>query len=356
MEKFNIIPIFVPHLGCPNDCVFCNQRRISGTEIFDINNSKNEIRKYLEYYSGRENIELAFYGGSFTLIDLDIQVDLLEYALLLKNKGSINRIRISTRPDSIDQHIIKRLQKYKVDTVELGVQSLDPDVLNATKRNHTNTDLFYTYKLLRDSGFTVGLQQMIGLPDDTIEKSVDTALKIADLNPDFVRIYPTLVIKNTELEEMYLKEEFQPLSLEEAIKISTIVKLIFEANEIPVIRLGLQSSKDLQFGVSVVAGPHHDAIGELVETNILTEVIINNIDLSNFESTIQAQPILISQIVGQRATGKDKLLKYYNIKNIKFIPDTNIEEDTLIIGNKHLNIRKAKKLLLEEYINVFKKY
>ena len=357
MAKYNIIPIFVPHMGCPNDCVFCNQRKISGTTDFDINNSIKEIEKYLDIYSYTNDIELAFYGGSFTMIDKNVQEELLSIGLKLKTENKISKIRVSTRPDGITEDTIKRLKKYTVDTVELGVQSLDKSVLIASKRNHTEEDLYKAYSLLRNNDFIIGLQQMIGLPNDTMEKSIDTALKIVNLRPDFVRIYPTLVIKDTELENMYYSGTYKPLSLDDAIEISSRLLLIYDQYNLPVIRLGLQSSKDLQPGSNVVAGPHHDAIGEMVRTHILTSIFILKIKSLNENSKIISSPQNISQLVGQKGMGKNKLLKHYGVKNLKMSYDKSMDsiitiEDT----NQYIDLNEGKKTLSKEWIDVFKKY
>lgn len=208
MKKEYVIPVFVPHLGCPNDCVFCNQKSISGQKK---NITKEDARKTIDYFL--ENIkdkegekEIAFFGGSFTGIDEKIQNELLELANEYIKKGQVSSIRISTRPDYINKEILKRLKKYKVKTIELGVQSANNYILNRAERGHTFEDVKKASKLIRWYGFNLGHQMMVGLPDSTRIDEINTAKALIKLKPKMVRIYPVLVIKGTKLEEEYKME------------------------------------------------------------------------------------------------------------------------------------------------------
>lgn len=316
MIKRYIIPIFVPHLGCPHDCVFCNQRRITNAS-HEIKREKvvDTIERYLSYFNRKALIEIAFYGGSFTAIDLSIQNQLLSLASTYKKKGLIDEIRISTRPDAITPDILDNLIKYQVNTIELGVQSLDKEVLRASARGHSCEEVYEAVELIRSYGFKLGLQMMIGLPTDNREKVWKTALQFVDMRPDYVRIYPTLVIRDTYLERLTDLNKYKPLSIKEAVDITTPLLALFYINEINVIRVGLQATENIQLGKDVVAGPFHPAFRQLVESNLYREIIdfylgkkkVNTLGES-FE--IFANEKEISNIVGQGSTN----ISYFNGK------------------------------------------
>lgn len=220
MKKQYIIPIFVPHLGCPNDCTFCNQRKISGQQR---NVTEEDVKKTIEYYldSFKEKnakVEVAFFGGSFTGIEPELQEKLLKAAYEFIKEKKVDSIRISTRPDYIDKTILKRLKKYKVKTIELGVQSTNDYILKKCKRGHTFADVKKASKLIRWYGFKLGHQMMVGLPESTLLDELNTAKDLAKLKPKMIRIYPVLVIKGTELEREYLAGNYEPLTVEQAVE------------------------------------------------------------------------------------------------------------------------------------------
>ena len=213
MKKLYIIPIFVPHLGCPNDCIFCNQKSISGQKK---NMTKEEAKKIIEDYlksinSEDAQIEIAFFGGSFTAIEKEKQEELLQLAYEYVKDGKVESIRISTRPDCIDKETLKRLKSYKVKTIELGVQSANDYILKRANRGHTFEDVKKASKLIRRYGFQLGHQMMVGLPESTKIDEINTAKALIKLKPKMVRIYPVLVVKNTKLEKEYENGEYQPL-------------------------------------------------------------------------------------------------------------------------------------------------
>lgn len=215
-----IIPIFVPHLGCPNDCTFCNQRKISGQQK---NITENDVRDTIEFYLNNFKekdayIEVAFYGGSFTGIDPELQEELLGVAYEYIKAKEIDGIRVSTRPDYIDKTVLKRLKKYKVKTIELGVQSTNNYILENCKRGHTYEDVVKASKLIRRYRFNLGHQMMVGLPESTEQDDIKTANDLIKLKPKIVRIYPVLVIKGTELEKQYNSGEYTPLTVEQAVE------------------------------------------------------------------------------------------------------------------------------------------
>lgn len=324
-KNYFIIPIFVPHLGCPHDCIFCNQRKITGlsTNIQAID-VENIIEEHLSTFpKGPIKIEVAFYGGSFTGIDSRDQEKLLAVPYKYKKAGMIQGIRLSTRPDYIDKNILDLLKKYDVDTIELGVQSLDEEVLNKSYRGHSIEDVYRASQLIKEYGFNLGLQMMIGLVGDNREKSIFTAKEFIKLDPYCVRIYPTLVIKDTYLEKLYKDKKYMPLSVEEAVDISTDILMLFESHNINVIRIGLQPTENIQLGKDVVAGPFHPSFRQLVEANIyknLLEDYLKNYSISKIEDEIiivEANKKIISNISGQKSSNIKYLVEKFKLKKIK---------------------------------------
>ncbi len=238
-----IIPIFVPHLGCPNDCTFCNQKSISGqTKRITKVEVKKTIQEYLKSLKRESYKEVAFFGGSFTGIEKEKQEELLETAYDYIKNGKINSIRVSTRPDYIDKDRLKLLKKYGVKTIELGVQSTNDYILKKCKRGHTYEDVKKASKLIRRYGFELGHQMMIGLPESTKLDELNTARDLVKLRPKIVRLYPVLVIKNTELEKEYENGDYEPLSVNQAVERCKELYYFFTKKKITVIRMGLQST------------------------------------------------------------------------------------------------------------------
>lgn len=335
MAKINIIPIFVPHLGCPNDCVFCNQKRITGVNNFDISIVTKKIDEYLSYFSVDSPREIAFYGGSFTAIEEDLQKNLLAIAKSYKDKGLINRIRLSTRPDCIDSYVLSYLKDYGVDKIELGIQSTNIKVLDRSKRGHNRASIFEASKLIKEAGFKLGLQQMLGLPGDCEEYSIETTKDIIGLRPDFVRIYPTLVIKNTELEQMYFQGSYKPLSLEEAVDLASKLIMLYENSNIEIIRVGLQATENLQFEKDVVAGPLHDAFRELCESKKLLKVLEEeNLDINNSCISIYSNSRNNALLVGQKGSNKEHIINLLKTEKIKFKIDNNLEDQIKVLADK----------------------
>ena len=325
-KKEYIIPIFIPFLGCPHDCAFCNQVKI--TNYKDNINKENTIRQinqYLSYFPKNENLkEIAFFGGSFTGLDEKVMISYLEIALNYKKKGIIDRIRLSTRPDYINNSILDILKKYEVDVIELGIQSLDNEILNANERGHSKEDSIMASKLIKDYGFKLGHQIMPGLYKDSFDKAIKTGLESIKMNPDMVRIYPTLVIKDTKLEKLYNECLYRPLSLDEAIEISSRLYMIYSYKKIPVIRIGLQPTENINEKKDVVAGPFHPSIRQLVETNIhkiYLEELINKYGLKN-KIKIHISNREISIIAGNKKANKNYFYKKYGLV-INFENDEN---------------------------------
>ena len=274
-KNYYIIPVFISHQGCPHQCVFCNQDRIAGKyeEVF-----ASDVRKIIDEYletinSNGATIEVSFFGGTFTAIDVNKQKELLEVAREYKEKGLIHKIRLSTRPDAILPYILGYLKEYKVDIIELGVQSLDDEVLRKAGRGHSVNDVIVASKLIKEAGFTLGHQIMPGLPGDSFEIDIETTKKSIEMKPDICRIYPSLVIKDTPMEDMYNRGEYIPYSLDEAVYISGEMLKLYNDAKIKVIRIGLQPTDTITTGKDIVDGPFHPAFRELVEGHLICETL-----------------------------------------------------------------------------------
>lgn len=322
MKRQYIIPIFVPHLGCPNDCTFCNQRKISGQMK---NVTENDVRDTIEFYLSNfkeknSYKEVAFYGGSFTGIDPELQEKLLGAAYEYIKAKKIDAIRISTRPDYIDKTILKRLKKYKVKTIELGVQSTNNYILESCRRGHTYEDVVKASKLIRKYRFNLGHQMMIGLPESTELDDINTAKDLIKLKPKMVRIYPVLVIKGTELEKQYTSGEYTPLTVEQAVERCKELCYLFGKKKINVIRIGLQSTETISSptnsGSEVVAGPYHETFRQLVESAIYYDTIVNQIkklDTRAKEVEITVNPQNVNNVIGYKKQNIEKLKEMYDV-------------------------------------------
>ena len=339
MKKEYIIPIFVPHLGCPNDCTFCNQKKISGqTKNVKAEDVKNTIEYYLNNFKDdNKYIEVAFFGGSFTGIDVDKQKELLSVAYeYIKNK-KIDSIRISTRPDYINKEILKMLKSYGVKTIELGVQSTNDYILNKSKRGHTFEDVKKASKLIRENGFILGHQMMVGLPESTRQDEINTAKDLIKLKPKIVRIYPVLVIKGTQLEKDYESGEYTPLTVEQAVETAKDLLVLFNKKKINVIRIGLQNTNEITDPNSkksqVVAGPYHPAFRQLVESRLWYDNIANEIKKVNSNVThiqIDVNPSDINNAVGHKRINIEKINDTYNT-DLKINPNSKIKKGKLKI-------------------------
>lgn len=323
MKKQYIIPIFVPHLGCPNDCVFCNQKSISGeSKQVTKEDVKKIIEEHLKYVKEDSKVEVAFFGGSFTGIEEAKQEELLSAAYEYIKQKKIDSIRISTRPDYINKKILKRLKKYKVKTIELGVQSANDYILKKAGRGHTFEDVIKASKLIRWYGFDLGHQMMVGLPESTAVDEINTAKQLIKLKPKMVRIYPVLVIKNTKLEKDYRDGKYKPLTVTQAVEICKELVKLFAKKNIEVIRIGLQPTDTITNPESekseVVSGPFHPAFRQLVESGMWYDVIVEKIKQLNTkvkEVVVTVNPADVNNVIGQRRD---------NIKNLREIYDVDL--------------------------------
>lgn len=263
-KKRLIIPVFIPFGGCPHQCVFCDQKGITGEEKMPaLKEVADTVEAYLSTWKGTGEKEIAFYGGSFTALPEKTLTDYLETAFGYVRDGRIDSVRVSTRPDRVDAAIVERLKSYGVGTVELGAQSMSDEVLKASGRGHTAVDTANAVRLIKAGGLRVGLQFMPGLPGDDRSTILGTTGEIIALKPDFVRVYPTLVLKNTPLAGMYLSGSYAPWALEEMVEVCAVVYNLLMDAGVPVIRMGLQPTADLER--SLVAGPYHPSFRQLVE-------------------------------------------------------------------------------------------
>lgn len=315
----SIIPVFVPHLGCPQNCVFCNQNHISGQQqpaTAETVDAAIASAQGMSLPEGRR--QLAFYGGSFTAIPEIEQLALLEAAKRHLDAGDISSVRLSTRPDAIDENILARLKKFGVETIELGAQSMCPEVLRLAGRGHSAEDVEHASKLIKAAGFSLILQMMTGLPGDSPERTAETAKKIIALRPDGVRIYPTVIVVDTPLYAMWKRGEYREHSVEDAVEYCAAIVPMFEKAGIPIIRLGLNPTEDLSSG-EAAGGAYHPALGELVKSRIMLrraqELLINVAPGSDV--TLLVNPSQISQMTGQHRQNVLYLQEKLQLRSIK---------------------------------------
>ncbi len=295
--KHSNISIFVPHIGCPNKCSYCNQRHITGTfkapRAMDIAAAVEAAQKSPKF--DPKTTEIAFFGGSFTAINRNYMLRLLRAASKFVDEGVVSGIRISTRPDAIDTEVLQVLKEYNVTAIELGAQSLNNRVLKLNNRGHSVSHVVNACCLIREFGFELGLQIMTGLYADTDQSAIKTAQKIVELKPDTVRIYPTIVLKDTDLAALYLDNKYKPQTLESAVNLASELYSIFEENGIRVIRLGLHSIEEDAY----LSGPWHPAFSELCQSQILLKKVLKQLcEKGNY--TIYVNKSDVSKMIGQK--------------------------------------------------------
>ncbi len=323
MKKHVNIPIFIPHLGCPNQCVFCNQRTISGTQSFDIDTVDTAIHDALSTVLPEQEVEIAFFGGSFTGIDRSLMISLLKIAYKYIESGRVSSIRLSTRPDYISEEILNILKLYGVKTVELGLQSINDKVLSISKRGHTSIDAEKACKMIVDAGFSLVGQMMVGLPGSTLESELETADFIIKCGAKGARIYPTVVFHDTELCDMALSGDYTPITADEAILRSGMLFERFIDAGIDVIRIGLCSQDTIFLDETYYAGPNHPALGELVIGEFFYQrvrKIINELDIENINNClhIYVAPGMLSKAIGQKKKNKTRLVQEFGLTDITF--------------------------------------
>lgn len=309
MKTNYTIPIFIPESACPFRCTYCNQYNITNKATSP---SQTEVVSVIESYlktipknRSQITVKVAFFGGSFTGLPLKEQEAYLHTVQPYIEKKLVNAIQLSTRPDYINEEILNLLKKYHVTLIELGAQSLDPDVLIQSHRGHTVADVVKSAQLILQHGFELGLQMMIGLPGDTLEKSLFTAQKFVEFGATYTRIYPTLVIKDTDLEQLYHTGNYTPLSIEEAVEWCTPIYKIFTDNNITILRMGLHPSEGFINKEVLVSGPFHVSFKELVLTALWKEKLIQ---LSQYNTSdtfeVEVPKAEINYAIGYNASNK----------------------------------------------------
>ena len=327
MKKHINIPLFIPHMGCPNQCVFCDQHTISGACSFIRENARAAIEQTLTTVSPDAECEIAFFGGSFTGIERGLMTDLLETAKFYVETGRVSGIRMSTRPDYISPEVLQILSRYRISAVELGIQSMDDRVLAVCRRGHTSACTEEACRMLRDSGIPWVGQMMIGLPDASPDTERDCAEKICRMGAAACRIYPTVVLQQTELARWTLEGRYLPLTVEEAVERSAAALEIFLKHGVECLRIGLCDSESLHDPASCLAGPTHPAMGELVSSRIylrrmekaLDSYLARHPSRETMELTVTVPKGDVSQAIGQRKENKREIERKYPVKLRKFL-------------------------------------
>ncbi len=299
------IPIFIPHSGCKNDCAFCNQRSITGKTIPpSFEETDKIIRENLTTLKNKMP-QIAFFGGSFTGIGNELMEGYLKVAYKYVKDGLVSGIRLSTRPDYIDEEILSILHSYGVKNIELGAQSMDDEVLENSRRGHDSECVRRASALIRRFGFDLGLQMMIALPADTPEKSIATAKEFVALGAKETRIYPTVIIEDTYLAQMYREGSYVPMNMDEVVETAAACYEIFYENGVKVLRIGLQNSEELK--KSVVGGAYHDALGEMVLSRVIRRAAEGEAHVE-----IRYAPSFLSKVLGQKKAN----IEYFGKKGI----------------------------------------
>jgi histone acetyltransferase (RNA polymerase elongator complex component) len=325
-----IIPIFISHAGCPHRCLFCDQEKITAqpSHLTDPQQVCETLDAAIQAkgFDPSRNTELAFYGGTFTGLTKVHMESLLKAAAPYVKSGMVKSIRISTRPDSLDEQRLRVLKTYGVTTVELGVQSMNDHVLALSKRGHTAGDTVAAVRMLKDHGFKVGIQLMPGLPGDSSEEFLATTKKVLALRPHMIRLYPALVIKGTGLARMYGEGLYQPFSLKEAVNGCVESVLLFEGNGIPVIRIGLMSTPSLLEKGRIVAGPWHPAFGFLVRSAIHFNGIAPDLPVPGGAQLIRIYAPMreISLVRGHKNGGIHKIEQKTGARVMSVLPDDSV--------------------------------
>ena len=319
MKKHVNIPIFIPHYGCPNACVFCNQKKITGKPSYDRDSVKSEIDEaLLTVDTENTEIELAFFGGSFTAIPREEMMGLLEISDEYLKNGKISAVRLSTRPDAISDEILDILASHGVKTVELGLQSFSDSVLTASKRGHTSESSEKACKAVKEHGFKLIGQMMVGLPSSTVKDEVMTAEKICLLGADGARVYPTVVFPETELKEMEKSGIYEPMTVLQSVERTAETLEVFARYGVPVIRIGLCANETLaEDGYSE---NYHPSVGELSLNRMYLKMmrsLLNGNKQTGDAAVFTVAKGKISQAVGQKKSNILTLKKEYGLKNIK---------------------------------------
>lgn len=336
MKHVNI-PIFIPHLGCPFTCIFCNQRQIAAQQPLPPAGVAGLVDKHLATILPGSKVEIAFFGGSFTMMDMRLQEAYLRQVSPYLKSGRVHGLRLSTRPDGINPANLEMLKHWGVDTVELGVQSCHDEVLARAQRGMKRADIIAACHLLKEYAFKLGIQLMVGLPGDDRRKDLDTVQTTIELQADMVRIYPTLVIAGTELARLWQNGLYQPLSLSDAVSICADMLLVFQFNGVPVIRIGLQPNQELQCAETLLAGPYHPSFGELVEQHVFylqaRELLLEAQTVASLPNEVRllVNPRDMSRMIGQHRLNVLRLEKEYKLQRLQVIAAADMAANNLAL-------------------------
>lgn len=331
-----IVPVFIPHKGCPHRCVFCNQKTITGTR--DNDDDTDALRAYITDFlsykrEGRGRTQISFYGGTFLGLEPERINRLLKLGQEFVDHHGVHGLRFSTRPDTVTARSLSLLHPYTVNTVELGVQSMDDRVLDLAGRGHTAGDTANAMALLREKGYESGIQMMIGLPGDTPESALETARSIAFLKPDFVRIYPTVVLKDSGLAPLFKQGNYKPLTLGESVTLVKCLYNLFAEKGIPVIRMGLQHTDGLSTDGNILAGPYHPAFGHLVQCERFLdkqrELLARDRAGKTPSVVFAVHPRRISVARGLKNSHIQVLTSEFGLKEVRIISDPSLDMDTI---------------------------
>lgn len=326
-----IVPIFIPHAGCTHECTFCNQRLISGQQQFNIVSVKAQLIEFIEHLPLDKPKQVALYGGSFTAISIGVQEEILAYISSVSSMYNIVSLRVSTRPDCIAADNLELLSSYNVQVVELGVQSLDDNILALARRGHSANVVSPAVQLLKQHGFQVGIQLMVGMQGQSFECIQDTTQQVLAMQPDMIRIYSMMVIQGTEMEKRYLAGEFQPISLQESIEHACYIWENMIKKNIPVIRMGLQAEELLE--ASIVAGSYHPAFGELVIQAHYRNILVDKLNYLTKQGALVAHieypHNMASKIIGMNKANKVYVQEHF--PSLKTIWRTNNDIQELLV-------------------------
>ena len=331
-------------MGCPHHCIFCNQRSISGktAKVLSPGMIRAEVNRFLQYgkrpYS---SVQISFYGGTFLGLPKQMIHTLLESVDSFVNRGAVESLRFSTRPDTVTRRNLEIVSNFSVSTVELGVQSMDNRVLEAAGRGHLASDVVHAAALLKERGYAVGLQMMVGLPEDSDRGALETAARIAALKPDFVRIYPTVVLKGSRLAEHFEDGRYAPMQLSACVSLVKQLYLHFKRQGIPVIRMGLQASDGLTPSTELVAGPYHPAFGHLVLSEIVYDAIAAELDKTFHRKdgvVIVCHPAMLSRVQGLKRENMLKVKNRFKLNAIQLVQDPNLSMDRLLVNDQWVTL------------------
>jgi histone acetyltransferase (RNA polymerase elongator complex component) len=333
-----IIPVFLPHTGCRHRCSFCDQSAITGQKAAPPKPEqvRREILSFLGYKRGpRSPVQISFYGGIFLGQPEKTVRRLLDVASDFIKPGPVESIRFSTRPDTIDSERLGWLSQYPVATIEIGAQSMNDRVLQNSNRGHTARDTEKAMALLKAKGYETGLQMMLGLPGDCAAGSLDTGRRILDLGPDFVRIYPAVVLAGSVLADWFAAGRYEPFSLETAVEITGRLYRLFVNRGVRVVRMGLQASEDLNRGNTILAGPFHPAFGQLVISNLFLDSVcraLQKAGASGNTISVAVNPRSVSNLRGQNNSNIESLKRLFSADTITVLSKPDLDETAVVVN------------------------